>query len=61
MGMQATVTNTSVCDVVLEILFGDLRSYLMCSTKVFTVFMVVGVRENIFHGGGCDRKGGLRC
>ena len=61
MDVQVAINNTNVCDVELDMLFGDLRSCLMRSTNVFTVLVVAGFvirgAEKIFRGENCDGKG----
>ena len=65
MDMQVAISNTNVCYVELDVLFGDLISCLMHPTRVFTVLMVAGFTirgtEKIFHGEYCDGKRRRRC
>ena len=65
MDVQVATDSTDVCYVELNMVFGSLRSCLMCSVNVFTVFVVAGFitqgAKRIFYGENCDGKRRRRC
>ena len=65
MAVQVAVNTTNVCYVELDMLFGDLRSCLMCSTRMFSVLVaaefITRGAEKIFRGENCDGKRRRRC